>query len=181
MKCAPWIQTYTGRAFDFRIINQDSVEILDIAHSLAQQCRYTGHCDQFYSIAQHCVVVSHLVPCNYALEGLLHDAHEAYIGDMSTPLKDFLNCHEYESLARRIDDALCLKYGAKFHECRAAVKQADMVALSTEVRDLLKDHPRDWIPMPAPMVEVIEPMYPEVAEFVFMERFLELWEKRDVQ
>lgn len=67
------------------------VDILDISHSLARQCRYNGHCGGFMSVARHSLWVSERLSIDYddtmQLWGLLHDASEAYIGDMVSPLK----------------------------------------------------------------------------------------------
>ncbi len=168
-----------GKKFDFVEITHEQIEILDIAHALSLICRYTGHCKEFYSVAQHCVIVSHIVPPAMALEGLLHDAHEAYISDMSTPLKQFVGATRYSELGDRIDLAIGTKYGCVLRPEFPQVKHADLVALATEVRDLLGPHPDDWIEMPKPLDEKIDCMSPEVAETAFLERFFELWEERD--
>ncbi len=179
MICAPWIQTYMNKKFDFDEIHADQINILDIAHALSLICRYTGHCREFYSVAQHCVIVSHIVPPEYALEGLLHDAHEAYISDMSTPLKQYIGATKYSQLAKRLDLAIGEKFCANLSPEYPVVKHADMVALATEVRDLLGPHPAEWISMPKPLLEPIECMTPDIAETAFLERFFDLWEERD--
>src|SRR5690242_11754504 len=82
-----WMQTYTGRRFwplDPRV---DDIDIGDIAHHLSLVCRFAGACREFYSVAQHCVGVSYVCDPKDALWGLLHDAAEAYVGDMVRPLK----------------------------------------------------------------------------------------------
>ena len=77
-------------------LHPDDVNIVDIAHSLAMQCRFTGHTKVFYSVAQHSVLVSKLLErrgCDHAtvLWGLMHDAAEAYlVGDVATPVKKSL-------------------------------------------------------------------------------------------
>lgn len=82
-----WVQTYSGVKFPLFEFTSDDVKILDIAHALSMQCRFNGHIKRFYSVAEHCWLVSHIVPVEYALTGLLHDAPETYIGDMVSPLK----------------------------------------------------------------------------------------------
>lgn len=82
-----WVQTYKGHKFDFRDIQNSVIDLEDIAHSLSMQCRFNGHTKQFYSVADHSVNVSRTLPEEYALWGLLHDASEAYIGDLVRPLK----------------------------------------------------------------------------------------------
>lgn len=81
------IETYTGKLFDILSPKLDQICIEDIAHSLSLLCRFTGHVRHFYSVAQHCLLGSYLVSEEHALEFLLHDATEAYLGDMSRPLK----------------------------------------------------------------------------------------------
>ena len=84
-----WIQTYTGKPFDIFEPDQMSINLWDIAHSLANQARFNGHTMEFYSVAQHSIIVSRLVPNHLDMEaiGLLHDASEAYIGDLVRPIK----------------------------------------------------------------------------------------------
>ncbi len=81
------ISTFSGELID--VINPDpeKLKIEDIAHALSQLCRFGGHSKTFYSVAQHSIAVSYLVPENYALEGLLHDSTEAYMVDLPLPIK----------------------------------------------------------------------------------------------
>lgn len=81
------MQTYTGRPFYPLEPSPDDVEIESIAHSLSMLCRYNGHCLRFYSVAEHCVLLSHSVDPENARWALLHDAVEAYVGDMVRPVK----------------------------------------------------------------------------------------------
>jgi hypothetical protein len=83
----PYILTATGKKFWFDDPQPEQVCIEDIAWALSNLCRYTGHCRWFYSIAQHSVGASFIVPARFALEALLHDAAEAYITDLNAPLK----------------------------------------------------------------------------------------------
>lgn len=83
-----WMQTYTGRRLFPMDPSPADVDIIDIAHALSMQCRYNGHVRRFMSVAEHCVLISENVPAQDALWGLLHDATEAYVGDMIRPLRD---------------------------------------------------------------------------------------------
>lgn len=88
-----FILTYTGKVFSYDEIVPDMIDIRDIAHSLSQICRYTGHTRLFYSVAQHSLLVSEKLPGGPAekLVGLLHDAAEAYTNDLASPLKRWLD------------------------------------------------------------------------------------------
>jgi hypothetical protein len=167
------IQLRSGRMFSLTDPKTDDIEIEDIAYALARLCRFTGHTTQFYSVAQHCLHVSRLVPGAWALEGLLHDASEAFIGDMSTPLKQALGPR-----VKELEDRIHWVISVRFDVClpgHKAVKDADLVALSTERRDLMapgNDH--YWAGLPDPDPAKIVPMYPLHAEKAFLERFMEL-------
>jgi 5'-deoxynucleotidase YfbR-like HD superfamily hydrolase len=84
------IRTASGGDFPLLDPDQAVIDVADIAHALAMICRFGGHCQRFYSVAEHSVHVSHLVPPQHALWGLLHDAAEAYLGDVPTPLKEVM-------------------------------------------------------------------------------------------
>lgn len=117
-KGSPFIITYTGKKFHYVDIKPDSIDIRDIAHSLSHLCRYTGHTNMFYSVAQHSLLVSEKMPGGAAkkLVGLLHDAAEAYTNDLASPLKRFMNLNHgyYGDLQDQITSIIYNKYGIKF-------------------------------------------------------------------
>ena len=82
-----WIQTFTGRKVDPLDMGPGDINIHDIAHALSLKCRFVGHVRTFYSVAQHSVLVARNVPSSMALWGLLHDAAEAYLPDIASPIK----------------------------------------------------------------------------------------------
>jgi len=86
-----WIQTISGRKFPLAEPDPNQIDIEDIAHALSMLCRFNGHCTQFYSVAEHSMHVSHEISNDLALAGLLHDAAEAYLGDVPSPLKKELS------------------------------------------------------------------------------------------
>src|SRR4051812_23383484 len=87
----PYIETVSGKKIYFNEPTEDMFDIKDIAHALSMNCRYTGHCSRFYSVAEHSVHVSNLLKgTSLELAGLLHDASEAYITDIASPIKQFL-------------------------------------------------------------------------------------------
>jgi uncharacterized protein len=155
-----WIITYTGQAFDLIMPTKAMIQLRDIAHSLAYTCRFNGHCSPFYSVAQHSLHVASLVAPEHRLQALLHDATEAYVGDMVRPLKEILP--EFEQIERRIRLAIC-EWADLPEALPAEVKHADMVALATERRDLLQPHPAEWECLRGiePDAKKIVPLIPE--------------------
>ncbi len=130
-----WMWTYTGRKYWPADPRVEDIHIGDIAHGLAMLCRYTGHTAYFYSVAEHSVLVSLMVPPELALEALLHDASEAYLGDIGRPLKHFLL--DYQEIEKRNDRVIRERFLLPPTEHRL-VKAADSDILHTEMRALCK-------------------------------------------
>lgn len=170
-----WIQTFSGRMFWPLDPSPADVRIEDIAHALSLKCRYTGHCREFYSVAQHSILVSEIVPPADALWGLLHDGAEAYFADIARPVK---KSHRlFSDIEDRIMLAICDAFGLP-HEQPESVSQADVVLLMTERRDLLGTPPRAWTLRADPLEEHIVPLSPTDAEKLFIARFRDLWVSR---
>lgn len=187
MRGLDWIQTYTGRAFWPLDPRPGDVCIEDIAHALSNLCRYTGHCKEFYSVAQHSVLVSEYIEQvgpsvkempHLHLWALLHDASEAYLHDLPRPLK---HAPGFGDLYRKYETALmrviCQHFGLDPKE-PGEVREADTVLLMTEVRDLLGEKPMPWKDpvngagfTAQPMDRHIFPWIPSVAEKIFLSRF----------
>lgn len=174
-----WMHTSTGRVYWPCDPRAEEVCIEDIAHHLSMICRYTGACSRFYSVAEHSVIVSRMVPQEDALVGLLHDATEAYISDVNRPVKRGPGMEGYRKIEalnwRAIADHFCLPV-----EIPHAVERADGDALYHEQAALMPPTPpgMDWgMGLPKPAVvrpELIQGWPPEVAEQVFLARFREL-------
>lgn len=170
---APEILTANGHYFNLLYPQPSSIDIRDIAHALARINRFTGHTRQFYSVAQHCYHVSELVPRKYALEGLLHDAAEAYMGDIASPLKQLLP--DYKRIYKGVEKAVFAKFGIA--ELPPCVKEADLKMLAAERAALMPATPdREWeiikgIQVPSCMKLIA--MLPQEAE----ERFLFRWQQ----
>lgn len=94
-----WIRTATGKHLNLTGSTAADIHHLDLARGLARACRFAGQCDAFYSVAQHCVLASFHVPPEHALHALLHDAAEAYLGDLTGPLKRLLVSYHQALLA----------------------------------------------------------------------------------
>lgn len=167
-----WITTSSERRFYVLDPRSEDVRIDDIAHALSLQCRFTGHIREFYSVAQHCVLVSQFCPAEFALWGLLHDASEAYIGDMSAPLKHTQEMSRFRTTERHIMLAVAERFGLAPKE-PAVIKEVDRRMCLTEARDLLGSI-KGWYDEYEPYPNVIMPWSPRWAEEQFLRRFREL-------
>ncbi len=166
-----WMQTYTGRQFFPMDPDPAEVDIRDIAHALSMQCRYNGHVQRFYSVAEHCVLVSRAVPPKHALWGLLHDATEAYVGDMVRPLKNHMRA--YQQAEDRVMQAIAEKFDIS-PEMPAAVRETDTLLLLDERAALLGEPPAPWAVEGEPLGMEISAWNPERAEAEYLARFEEL-------
>lgn len=134
------MQTYSGKVVDLSRFSEDDIHIEDIAHALSQIVRFTGHITKPYTVAQHSVLVSTLCPKEHALWGLLHDASEAYLGDVSTPLKSLLP--QYREIEGRVQREIAGRFGLCW-PMPPEVKEADRAALIAEKRALFS-HQVPW-------------------------------------
>lgn len=169
----PDILTSTGRYFDFVNPTAAMIDIHDIAQGLSNICRFNGQCKKFYSVAQHSLLVSRIVPEEFALLGLMHDAAEAYVGDVTAPLKRLLP--DYKVIEARVHDAIFARYELPA-QLPACIKEADLIALATEQRDLMPPHDDEWasIKNVKPLPFHIEPMSATVAYECFLNEFYRL-------
>jgi hypothetical protein len=136
-----WMQTYTGRQFFPLDPRPEDIDPLDIAHALSLICRYGGHTKRFYSVAEHCVLMADAVEPEFALWALLHDATEAYVGDMVRPLKHHMP--EYRAVEDRLMAVIAERFGLS-GSMPDAVKDADNRILLTERAALLSPPPIPW-------------------------------------
>jgi 5'-deoxynucleotidase YfbR-like HD superfamily hydrolase len=180
-----YIVTYTGKKFYPMNPHPDQIDIRDIARGLSQICRFSGQVPAPYSVAQHSVLVadiliappiSDLAHCSLDTirAGLLHDASEAYIGDVPTPLKKDLPL--YNEVETNIIQCVYEKFGIPFKDLPEEVKVADAIALKTEFRDLVK-HGGEGLPViPPPVFHNIVALHTaEEARAYFLNKFVELF------
>lgn len=172
-KDEPWIQTFSGKRFNPTKPVSSNMVIQDIAHALSMQCRFSGHIKKFYSVAQHSVLVSYICNEEDALWGLLHDASEAYLVDVPSPLKRSGKFDAYLEFEKDVQEAVCVRFGLPLKE-PPTVKKADQMLLSTEARDLLVNIRNDWYQSVKPLPFKIIPLPPQKAEALFLNRFFEL-------
>lgn len=169
----PLMCTFTGTYFDFANPKRETIHIEDIARALSNICRFNGHTKEFYSVAQHSVLVSEACNPEDALHGLLHDASEAYLGDVVTSLKDMLP--SYKVLEADLQSAIYRCFGLD-PEMPASVKYADLSLLAAERRDLMNHGGYSWSVLDGvePIGHLIEPLLPKQAYNLFINRYFEI-------
>lgn len=173
-----WIRTFKGKKFYPLDPAVEDIEIEDIAHALSNLCRFTGHCEAFYSVAEHSVRVARWLEENghadQALVGLLHDATEAYLNDVSTPIKLTKTFYGYRAAEDRLWRAIARRFGVPV-EMETIVKVADRVLLVTEARDLLTNTEGFEEYGVEPIKKKIEPWDPSEAKDAFLQAFRRLY------
>lgn len=170
---ADWINTFTGRKFYPLDPRVEDIHIEDIAHALSLQCRFTGHVQYFYSVAQHSVHVAEHVSAKDRLWALLHDAPEAYLIDLARPVKHAPALAGYRRAEVALMKAICRRFGLS-PKMPAPVKEADNRMLITEAHSLMTMHD-DWLnecPY-QPYKQTVVSMLPGACE----ERFLSLFRR----
>lgn len=169
-----WMQTFTGRQFYPLSPRSEDVDPADIAHALSMLCRYNGHVDRFYSVAEHCVLMSEAVAPEFALHALLHDASEAYLGDMIRPLKLFMP--EYKAAEVEVEVAIAARFGLTTSDMPPEVKDADTRILLTERAALMSaEKPQRWAQDDLEPLDVtITGWLPAEAEARYIDRLIEL-------
>src|SRR5579871_1965624 len=179
----PYLQTVSGRWLNPFDPDPEQIDIGDIARALSNQCRFGGHCRAFYSVAQHSVLVSELVAqrggdVEDVFAALMHDAAEAYLGDMPHPIKHRSPLGAaFREVEEHLERALRERFGIRADV--AALKPADRALLATE-RRAFSAETWHW-----PELEGIEPLEielnawpPDLAERKFAQRFAELQSRR---
>lgn len=173
MISGPTISINHGRYFSFLNPEETPVTIEDIALGLSNTCRYAGQVNRFYSVAEHSVLTSYLVPLSLAMEALMHDAAEAFIGDMVKPLKEI--CPDYQAVEERVERAIFKQFNLPF-PIRPEVKYADMQMLCFEKVSVKNNHDKwSWCEgIETPENITIRFLDPNQAFNAFMARYHEL-------
>lgn len=163
-------ETISGRKLDLYNIQPSDIDIFDIAHSLSRQCRFSGHCVEFYSVAQHSLRVAELLPMELKMVGLLHDAAEAYIGDITRPVKEMFPGIEVveKAIWRSIAKRWCLPA-----ELPQEVIDADNLVLQAERVELCPAHAQSEAETP-PVTAAKKILTPREAQEQFIDLFREL-------
>lgn len=170
------IRLLSGCLFDYERPHECEVQIGDIAAALSKVCRFAGHIHQFYSVAQHAINASRIVPPEHAFDALMHDTAEAFTNDLPTPLKFAVPI--FKELEVRIETAMSQRFGFAY-PLPDAVKLADAQMLALEKVKLKRDY-SEWTVLEgietdhiAHLVD-LAPMAPARAERLFLERYAEL-------
>jgi uncharacterized protein len=168
----PTILLSSGVYFNYEHPDQSAFSIGDIAKGLSNTCRFGGQCPRFYSVAEHCVLMSDCVPADLAFEALMHDAAEAFICDMPKPLKMLLP--DYKVVEGRVEAAMAARFQIPA-KMTPAVKEMDIRMLAAEQQQVMgnshKWHHTHGLEAAPVKVEFWSP---EMAEMQFLARFKEL-------
>ncbi|MGO7545441.1 hypothetical protein AB9E34_06670 [Rhizobium leguminosarum] len=172
IKSGPSIMLASGSWFDLLDPWSSEFTINDIAQGLSNICRYAGQCKSFYSVAEHSIHVADTVDA-YKLEALLHDAAEAFLGDITRPLKQLLP--QYKEIEASVEDAILQRFGLDA-KAKATVKAADLRVLAAEQAQLMPAGTDFWanssgVESAAIQVEFLSPI---TARDRFLSRFAEL-------
>jgi hypothetical protein len=166
-----WIQTYSGEVYELWNPSVDVIHLRDIAHALALQCRFNGHCSKFYSVAQHSVLAMHFCSAEHDSSeeilraALMHDAHEAYVGDLVRPMK--LEDPVYRKLEAVSARAVAKRFSLQL-PLPSVVVEADNSLLLTEHEQLMTPAPQQWAVEGEVWNRKIVPQPPDVAESMFL-------------
>lgn len=160
----PAIVSNQGLWIDYVNLENNQYVIQDIAHALSHLCRFTGHCQRFYSVAEHSINVCNLLPKHLKLQGLLHDATEAYLGDVNTPLKSLLP--EYKKIEENLRKSIFKFYNLPL-ELPQEVHDADYEMLCREWYRLM---PEKYLFVPKQIVDL-----PTMTSYQAEETFLDMY------
>lgn len=177
-----YIHVRAGGTVDPLDLQPEDIRIEDIAHALSNQCRFQGHTIEFYSVAQHCVLVAGILPPELKLSGLLHDAAEAYLQDMARPLKSHPTLGQaYRGAEQRAERVIFPALGVPY-PIPGEVKLADYAVFATEVRDVMGAAPLllRWVESMdvKPIAKTIVPWTPKRARREFLLRYEALKEEK---
>lgn len=168
----PQIELNSGAYLNYLEPDPDLMDIEVIAGPLSRLCRFSGQTNKFYSVAQHSVLVANMLPHEFKLAGLMHDATEAFVADMPKPLKGLLL--GYNEVEERIWKALCKRYDLPL-ELPDIVHIADKIAVITEARELLNTNGwKNWYDGIEPLDIPIVPLLPHDAEHLFLQQYTAL-------
>lgn len=163
-----WMQTATGRAFYPLDPRPDEIHLADIASALSKLCRYGGHTRQFYSVAEHCVLLAEKASPEFQLAALMHDASEAYLSDVIRPIKPALA--NYFAIEARLEKTIAERFNLPW-PMPAEVKRLDNAILADERDQAMTRPPQDWKLTEPALGVTLRFWTPEKAAFEFEAAF----------
>lgn len=174
----------SGRVADLTFIRSGDVSIRNIAASLSKICRFNGHTREFYSVAEHSMMVAKLLPDELKLYGLLHDAHEAFLGDISAPVQRLFYDHGLDLALKKhhIDEAVWQAVSVRppnSFEC-IAIDGADEIMLRTEVEQLMLAPDYDCYGFKINAADIsLQCLGPETAQVEWLQKFRQYYNLLD--
>lgn len=181
-----WMTTASGVRFYMLEPREEDVLIEDIAHALSHICRFGGHCREFYSVGQHSLHVARILEEAFPqrpmlwMGGLLHDAAEAYLGDMVRPLK--MQMDAYRQAEANLEWVIEKRFALQLtREDRQAIRLADDKALMTERRDLVNHMGHDWEIKAEPDYYGLVPLRSVEVRSLFLARFARIREACEIE
>ena len=172
--------TASGQLFDILAFDPFAITLEDVAHGLSNICRFGGHTAKgFYSVAQHSVLVSELCDTADAAAGLLHDAPEAYLGDVISPLKRQPGMETYRDIEAKMAHAVAVRFGLPTAAAPPSVELADRLAVFLEMEQLMAGTPMKYglqvaRPDLSDLGVTINPLPPAEAKALFLAQAEEL-------
>lgn len=146
----PTILLASGNYFDLLDPANSRFTVADIAGGLGKTCRFAGQCARFYSVAEHTWHASFLVPGNLQFAALMHDASEAFLGEVTRPLKSLLP--EYKAIEKRVEGVIDERFALGGLCEHPLIKQADLQMLAAEQAAMMPRHDDSW-----PILDGVEP------------------------
>lgn len=168
----PIITLHSGASFDLLDPWNSDFSLEDIAHGLAHVCRYAGQCSGFYSVAEHSLLVCDTVP-EFQLEALMHDAAEAFLGDVTRPLKHLLP--EYKTIEANVQSAIFDRLGIDSTRM-SYLKSTDLSVLAAEQAQIMPAGTNAWAASASivPANITVRFLAPHIAKQSFLDRYYQL-------
>ncbi len=170
MNRGPWMMLASGQPFYPLDPLPDEIDIADVARALSQICRYGGHVSRFYSVAEHCVLMAEVAPKGFELMALLHDAAEAYLGDIPRPLKYSPAMAAWREAEAKVEAAIGERFGVPF-PIMATIKALDDRIILDEWAQLMPASDRDIGVRGEPLGVTIHGWMPNEAQARFLDAY----------
>ena len=166
-----YIEIFSGKLINPLNLKEDDIDIVDVAHSLSNQCRFSGHCKFHYSVALHSYYVSQMCSDENKLWGLMHDLSESYIIDIPSPIKILPEFRFYREIENNIQNLACNKFGLP-QKMPKEVNIIDKRMSATEMFQIMNTfYPNGYIKFDDVKIEELSP---EQTKKLFLDQFYRL-------